>query len=536
MKRKRGWWLRVAALLAALVAASGDGVVAGQMRDGVYIILDASGSMWGVLPDGSRKIEAARAVLDGLVAGDFGGRDVALRAYGHRREADCADTELVVPFAAEPEAVGRVRRFGEAVNPKGKTPIGRSLRAALEDFGDRRGEIILISDGIETCDDDPCALVKAWREEGVAIKVHVVGLGLDARERAAMKCISDAAGTPYHDAGSATELASGLAQIQERPSALAALVIKASNAAGDEMIVRGTATPEGGAPVEVASHRRNRLPSGDHLVTVGVETRNGQPFEPVTRKVTVAGSQDTVLEVEVVEPPSVQAKFVEAGQESRGSQVGAYQGGREAFSFRWIDRVYVDPGTYEFRARPNAENELKVTRTIAAGERADVVFELAHTVHAVIKMVASGSGLAFRQNYELWQDSQKVGSVHWSNGVRARPGRYEVRLPSPLTPYATELTLTAADEQDYRLEVPVGHATIVYQKADGTRDKDERCFLERWDGKTWVAGPNQRTGQAIALTPNRYRVKGWSRMGNHDAVEFAIARGDEKQIELRDRK
>ena len=57
-------------------------------------------------------------------------------------------------------------------------------------MGERPGEIILISDGIETCDEDPCELVRSWAEKDIAIKVHVVGLGLDEKERTAMQCIA----------------------------------------------------------------------------------------------------------------------------------------------------------------------------------------------------------------------------------------------------------------------------------------------------------------------------------------------------------
>ena len=178
-----------------------------EASQGVYIIFDGSGSMWGQLADKVHKITAARGVLKEFVSSDFGEKELALRVYGHRRKGDCSDTDLVVPFASSRSSVTRMQEFVDKINPRGKTPISRSLRAALEDFGDRKGEIILISDGIETCDEDPCELVPDWVEKDVKIKVHVVGLGLNTREEKAMRCISDAAGTQYQNAGSAAELA-----------------------------------------------------------------------------------------------------------------------------------------------------------------------------------------------------------------------------------------------------------------------------------------------------------------------------------------
>ena len=204
--------------------------------EGVYIIFDGSGSMWGQLADKVHKITAARSVLKEFVSGDFGAKQLALRVYGHRRKGDCSDTELVVPFAPSRSSARRMQKFVDKINPRGKTPISRSLRAALEDFGDRQGEIILISDGIETCDEDPCELVRDWVKNDVEIKVHVVGLGLNAREEKAMRCISDAAGTQYQNAGSAAELADGLAKIKQSSGSIA-LIIRATTAAGELMVV-----------------------------------------------------------------------------------------------------------------------------------------------------------------------------------------------------------------------------------------------------------------------------------------------------------
>jgi hypothetical protein len=45
--------------------------------DAVYLIFDASGSMWGELPDKSRKVVVAKQVLQDFVAGDFAGRDLS---------------------------------------------------------------------------------------------------------------------------------------------------------------------------------------------------------------------------------------------------------------------------------------------------------------------------------------------------------------------------------------------------------------------------------------------------------------------------
>ena len=147
-----------------------------ESASAIYIIFDASGSMWGQLPDKSHKIVVAKEVVR-----DFDGADLAMRVYGHRRKGDCTDSELVVPFGPSSEVVPQVEAFMESLNPTGKTPIAYSLRP-LHDFGDRSGELILITDGLETCDDDPCALVREWKEKDVKINVHVAGFGIEEKE------------------------------------------------------------------------------------------------------------------------------------------------------------------------------------------------------------------------------------------------------------------------------------------------------------------------------------------------------------------
>ncbi len=287
----------------------------------------------------------------------------------------------------------------------------------------------------------------------------------------------------------------------------------------------------------VGSHRRNVLIPGEYALEVAVLTRAGEPYLPVTQTVSVSDKGETVVEVVVKEPPSVKAKFMEEGKQARGSLITAYQGGKKAFTFRPKDRAYVSPGTYEFRTRPNRENELRLTASVADGEHKELLFEMTHTVHARIKMVASGSGIDFRQNYELWRAGEKKYGVHWSNGVRALPGTYDLHLPDRLTPYVHRgIVLTEEDSQDFRLEVPVGHATVRYLKVDGSPQKDERCWISRLEGAKSAGGKLKSSGRKVPLLPGRYQLKGWDRLGEFDLLSFEIAVGDDKEVVLRSKR
>lgn len=521
-------------------------------KAGIYIIFDGSGSMWGQLPDKSHKVVVARQVLNEFVAGNFEGYDLALRAYGHRRKGDCRDSELVVPFGPPEEVIGQVQGFTQDLNPLGKTPISYSLGQALDDFGDRSGEIILISDGIETCDEDPCALVQKWQEKNVKIKVHVVGLGLEEEEKVAMQCISEAAGTTYHDAESADALAEGLREIQEETiqeeipegelgeftgTPTTGFILKARDAQGRIRPAIGTLMQGDEERFQISTNRRNQVETGTYELIAGVQTLNGTVYKPVTQTVEMGATGETTVEIEVDVPPQVYTTFMDGDEQQRGSLVNVYQEGVEVFRFRWMDTVYVDPGTYEFRAIPNAENELSVTEVVLEDEIKEIVFEMVHTVWVTAKMVASGSDIWFRKNLYLWQDGVEKYMVHAHNGNRSvLPGTYDLHLEDDLTPYVEAgIVVTQEEKQHFDVTVPAGHVTVHYQKANGTRDKDERVWLTSLNPEASGRRSYQTTGKTIPLTPGRYRLEGWDRMGTYDPIEFEIQAGEEKEITLRDK-
>jgi len=526
----------------------------------IYIILDSSGSMWGELPDKSRKVETAKKVLKEYVAGDFEGYELAFRVYGHREKADCQDSELLIPFGEPEQVITKLTESIDSIKPLGKTPITYSLERALEDFGDKQGEIILISDGIETCDADPCELVRQWQEKNVKIKVHVVGLGLDEKSKTAMQCISDAAGTEYRDASTASELSESLKKIKVEAAPVeivseketknvpthSALLIKGVDALGNSMRVEGTISQEGVEPISVTSNGRNVIKPGDYNMEIGVMTKNGNLYKPVTQAVTVADSAETKVEVVVEVPPSVKAKFLNGDRVEKGSLISAYQEGikKEVFKFRSIDEVYIDEGTYEFRSKPNEENDLSVTESFVAGDSKEIVFNMVHTVKVYVEMLASGTAQLYRKNYELWKDGKKAYGIHISNGGRVLPGTYDLILPERLFWYTVEnVVITQEDTQNIKETVPTGYATFIYQKPDGTIDKDDRVFVttisvENGIVPKYANGIFKNGGEKIPLMPGKYSVGGWKHKaskgkGTYEDIVFEVKEGDDKEVILK---
>lgn len=177
------------------------------------LIFDSSGSMAAKEPDGATKLEAARRiVVDTLKAWPNGG-DIALIAYGHRRKSDCADIETLIDMA--PVAADKVAAKLKTLKARGKTPISQSLRQAAALLPASGGTIVLVSDGIETCNADPCAVARDLKRARAALIIHVVGFGLAKGEAAQLSCIAENAGGKFFDAGTAAQLAENLTTITE---------------------------------------------------------------------------------------------------------------------------------------------------------------------------------------------------------------------------------------------------------------------------------------------------------------------------------
>lgn len=122
--------------------------------------------------------------------------EVALRVYGHQSEItatyqDCDDTKLEVGFGRNNH--GQIKSRIKTIQAKGTTPIARSLEAAAGDFPDAnsRNVIILITDGLEACDNDPCVIAKKLKDKGVNVKPFVIGVGMDLSYLEKFRCIGE---------------------------------------------------------------------------------------------------------------------------------------------------------------------------------------------------------------------------------------------------------------------------------------------------------------------------------------------------------
>ena len=211
-------WVRIGARGARLLALAGALVtlsVAARAEPTVLFVFDVSGSMWGRIEGDTPKIEVARRVMGDLLRDLPGNIAVGMTAYGHRRKGDCADIEDIQPpqAGAGPSIADAMQRLV----PRGKTPIADSLQQVGEALSQIEDEtsIVLVSDGIETCGGDPCAVAEALHGRDVKLKVHVVGydVSADAEAVGQLRCVAEKGGGQYFPADDVAGLAGALATI-----------------------------------------------------------------------------------------------------------------------------------------------------------------------------------------------------------------------------------------------------------------------------------------------------------------------------------
>lgn len=180
----------------------------------ILFVFDASQSMIGRWERDTKFNIATRLfsnILDSLRGTP--NLELALRLYGHQRyypPGDCYDTKLEVPFSEDNTA--KIKKALKSVSPKGITPIAHALSESANDFPpceNCRNIVILITDGIEECDGDPCLVSAELQRQGIILKPFIVGIGRSFEEQ--FSCVGS-----YFDAKDENEFRTALKIIISR--------------------------------------------------------------------------------------------------------------------------------------------------------------------------------------------------------------------------------------------------------------------------------------------------------------------------------
>ena len=294
------WFARATALVLLLTIIGTTSIVlaseaTAQTESGtqvnVELILDSSGSMAEQTNTGESRIDAAKGVLNEVIDAipeDRPEINVGFRVFGHLgnnteagRAESCESSDLTVPIAGvDKEALNeQVANYA----PVGWTPIGLSLERAGQDFpaasDDVVNAIILVTDGLETCDRDPCAIATALKESDAAVTAYVVGLGLDQEELRITGCIAENTGGQIVGAQNAQELSAALFTfLQELEVVVTTGILEIESIGGLYPLANVTcgeqsatdSDPQGGEPFEYTftqDTNQVEMPAGICIVT-----------------------------------------------------------------------------------------------------------------------------------------------------------------------------------------------------------------------------------------------------------------------------
>ena len=160
----------------------------------ILFLLDASGSMMAPWEGQPRWVVAKRMLskmVDSLNA--YPNLELALRVYGHQypnSEKNCEDSKLEVPFA--PRNAKAIKARLATLKAQGNTPITYSLEQSARDFPtdkSSRNVLLLITDGLESCNRDPCAASIALQRKRVFLKPFIIGIGAERDFGRQLECL-----------------------------------------------------------------------------------------------------------------------------------------------------------------------------------------------------------------------------------------------------------------------------------------------------------------------------------------------------------
>jgi Ca-activated chloride channel family protein len=390
-----------AAGIAVLAVAGGAAQVVAA--DKAMIVLDASGSMWAEI-GGKTKIEIARETLDRVLGEAPADLELGLIAYGHREKGSCDDIEEIV--AAGPGTRASIAEAARRLNPKGKTPITQAVRAAAEAlrFTEDKATVILVTDGIETCNADPCAAARELEAQGIDFTTHVVGFGLSKDEGRQVACIAEATGGKYFEASDAAGLAAALAVTFTLPQAEAPKEeAPEPQVAALEKNVRLYSFLAEGVAVEGRDVRWEfRTPGADSAAFVHYGAAIEVAVEPGVYRVTAAvdlASAEFDLDVSATElaernivlgAAAVDISVrTDAGSEPSPDAFYSAKAGGQEFSGYGPTRLILPAGEAEFEGKIGSASVTE-RLSLAAGETRDVALVVGAGILEVKAVYAEG--------------------------------------------------------------------------------------------------------------------------------------------------
>lgn len=166
------------------------------------IIFDASVSMLEKFygqPKYILAIDEAKSVLNTMDTSKYIGLrtigisvDNAIISFLMNPDELCKATKLVAPIRSN--NIEYIKTGLDNIFPLGTTPLTYTLNLAINyDFSKSSPlkHIILVTDGAESCNGDPCKYIRDLMQTRKDIKIDIIAIGVNADDFKQLKCLSD---------------------------------------------------------------------------------------------------------------------------------------------------------------------------------------------------------------------------------------------------------------------------------------------------------------------------------------------------------
>ncbi|MFV0299013.1 MAG: vWA domain-containing protein [Hyphomicrobiaceae bacterium] len=243
----------VLAAIACLLHA-GAGQAHAQAAPTVMLIFDGSGSMWGKL-DGERqsKLAMARRAVEQSFSILPPQTRFGLASYGFRRSGDCSDAAVILkPDRLDAE---RIMSPLDKLNPRGRGPMTAALQGVAEDLGppSAPATIIVVHDGLDNCQQDPCSAIAGLKAAHPGVKINVISLGLPPEEAQQVSCLANRTGGRQFIVNTAAETTAAMREAMQLASLQPTPGKDARTASGTPLPrqPRTTVIPKGGPGLQL---------------------------------------------------------------------------------------------------------------------------------------------------------------------------------------------------------------------------------------------------------------------------------------------
>lgn len=194
-------------------------------KDVLMFILDASGSMSESDQSGKVKMVAAQEMLKDISSKlDSQKTNIGLVSFSN----GCNSSTLLIKPSNND--LDKVISVSKSIHPSGKTPLAASIRKTGEILKniDKKINIIIVSDGIETCQGNPVEEARRLKNMyGINAKIYVVGYNVDSATQTQLENLAKAGGGSYYSAQDGAALGTIVTGITDE------LEIKTENWQGD---------------------------------------------------------------------------------------------------------------------------------------------------------------------------------------------------------------------------------------------------------------------------------------------------------------